>query len=120
MSISGIGEAATLVDDVIKRIFPDKTAEEQAKLSAALTVIQGQLAANTAAAAQPGWHFRDGAGWTCVAGFALMLFKPVIEWGFIIAGHPVALPAVDTSVSTEMLLGLLGLGGMHMYQQVNK
>lgn len=118
---SGIGEVAGLADDVVKRLFPDKTAEEQAKIAAGMAVIQGQLNANTASAQRGGIHFRDGAGWVCVASFAFLALKAPIEWAFIIAGHPLnpPLPPIDTSITVPMLLGLLGLGGMHMYQQVN-
>lgn len=119
MSISGIGEVANLVDDTVKRFFPDKTAEEQSKIGAVLTVVQGQLAANTAEASQPGLHFRDGAGWVCVAGFAMLVLKAPIEWVCTLLGHPITLPTPDTSISTDMLLGLLGLGGMHLYQQTS-
>jgi hypothetical protein len=117
MDITPFGAVAGLADDVVKRLFPDKTAEEQAKLAAAATIIQGQLAANTAEAAQPGLHFRDGAGWVCVAGFALMVLRAPIEWACTLAGHPITLPQADTSTSMDMLMGLLGLGGMHVYQQ---
>lgn len=118
---SGVGEVAGLADDVVKRLFPDKTAEEQARISAALTVVKGQLDANTASAAKGGIHFRDGAGWVCVASFAFLALKAPIEWAFIICGHPLTppLPPIDTSITMPMLLGLLGLGGMHVYQQVN-
>jgi hypothetical protein len=31
----------------------------------------------------------------------------------VIAGHPVTLPAIDTSETGPMLVALLGLGGYH-------
>lgn len=117
VNVTPVGAVASLADDVVKRLFPDKTAEEQAKLAAAATIVQGQLAANTAEAAQPGLHFRDGAGWVCVIGFALMVLRAPIEWVCALAGHPITLPQADTSTSTDMLAGLLGLGTMHVYQQ---
>jgi hypothetical protein len=116
--ITGAEEAVTSITNLVGRFFPDKTEVEKAQLAGVLSVIQGQLAANTAEAAKPGLHFRDGAGWVCVAGFALMVLKAPIEWVCAICGHPITLPAADTTVSTDMLLGLLGLGGMHVYQQV--
>jgi len=118
MDLTGIGTAADAVKSVIGMFFPDKTEEEKAKLAATLQLITAQTDINKAQASQPGIHFRDGAGWTCVGGFALMLLRPVIEWGFTIAGHPITLPTIDTSQSNDMLIGLLGLGSMHVYQQV--
>lgn len=120
MDMTGIGEASTAVQKILGMFFPDKTQEERDKLAGIIGLITQQNDINKAEASQPGIHFRDGAGWTCVAGFALMLFRPVIEWVCIIVGHPVNLPDVDTSVSSEMLIGLLGLGTMHVYQQVKQ
>ena len=114
--ITGAEQLGSDIVGLVGRFFPDKTEVEKTQIAAILQVVQGQLAANTAEAAQPGLHFRDGAGWVCVAGFALMVLKAPIEWACALAGHPVTLPAPDTSISTDMLLGLLGLGGMHVYQ----
>lgn len=121
---TGLGTVAKLLDDGIDRIWPDKTQEQAqqvqvllAQLAAALQVQLAQAAANTAEAARSSFNFRDGAGWVCVAAFALAALRAPIEWGAALAGHPVTLPAFDTSTATDMLLGLLGLGGMHMYQQ---
>jgi hypothetical protein len=61
-------------------------------------------------------HFRDGAGWVAVAGFALVVLKPVIEWGAAIVGHPLTLPAVDKDATQTMLYALLGLGTLHGVQ----
>lgn len=115
--ITGAEEAVTSIAGLIGRFFPDKTEVEKAQLAGVLSIVQGQLAANTAEAAQPGLHFRDGAGWVCVFSFGVMTVKPLIEWGSVLAGHPVVLPAIDTSIAMTMLSGLLGLGGMHVYQQ---
>jgi hypothetical protein len=114
--ITGAEQLGSDIVGLVGRFFPDKTEVEKTQIAAILQVVQGQLAANTAEAAQPGLHFRDGAGWVCVAGFALMVLKAPIEWACALAGHPITLPAPDTSISTDMLLGLLGLGGMHVYQ----
>lgn len=124
---SGVGELVKLADDGINKIWPDKTAAQaqqfelvKAQLQAALQVQLAQAAANTAEAAKGGMHFRDGAGWVCVAIFALAAIRPPLEWICALAGHPVVLPPFDTGTTTDMLLGLLGLGGMHVYQQTQQ
>ena len=117
--ITGAEDVISGITGLVARFFPDKTEVEKAQLASVLSVIQGQLAANTAEAAQPGLHFRDGAGWVCVFAFGVMTLKPLIEWGSILAGHKVELPSIDTSVAMTMLSGLLGLGTMHVYQQVS-
>lgn len=129
----GIGSIASLLQTGIEKIWPDpaKRAEAQVALlqaqqSGSLKELDDnfqlaleQIKTNAAEAAQPGLHFRDGAGWVCVFGFAVMTVKPLLEWGSILVGHSVQLPPMDTTVSMTMLSGLLGLGGMHVYQQKN-
>jgi hypothetical protein len=122
--ITGIGTAITGVKDILGMFFPDKTEEDKAKMAQAFQLMQlqaqadqAQIAANTAEAATGGLHFRDGAGWVCVVGFAISALRPLISWGCILAGHPVVLPAMDMSEMGPMLAALLGLGTMHTYQQ---
>lgn len=118
---------------IINKVIPDKAAAAAAAAALKEQALNGQLqeemtqlTAVTSAqsdidkveAAQPGVHFRDGAGWVCVASFAVMVLKAPIEWGAAIVGHPLTLPAVDTSTTVPMLFALLGLGSMHVYQQV--
>lgn len=128
----GIGSIADLLKDGLDKIFPDPTKRAEAQIALLNAQQAGTLKAmdndfqtnleqiktNAAEAAQPGMHFRDGAGWVCVAGFAIATLKSPIEWVASIIGHPVTLPSVDTSTSTTMLFALLGLGGLHAYQQV--
>lgn len=134
LDLTGIGSIADLGQSIIQRIWPNKS--DPAYIAAQTALLQAQEAGqfkqmdndfqlsleqiktDAAEAAQPGLHFRDGAGWTCVFSFGVMTLKPLIEWGSILAGHPVQLPAIDTTFSMTMLSGLLGLGGMHVYQQV--
>lgn len=126
MDVTGIGTAVTGIKDILGMFFPDKTEEEKAKIAAAFQVMQlqasadaGQMAVNAAAAAKEPLTFRDGAGWVCVVGFGVTVLRPLVSWGTILAGHPVQLPAMDTTEIMPMLLGLLGLGGMHLYENTN-
>lgn len=130
--ITSIGSIADLIKDGIDKIWPDPAQRVQARaqliqaqqagafkeMDATLQLAVEQIKANAAEAATPGFHFRDGAGWVCVVAFGLMALKAPLEWGAALLGHPVTLPAVDTSVTTDMLLGLLGLGGLHTYQSI--
>lgn len=124
IDVTGIGTAITGIKDLVGMFFPDKTAEDQAKMVQAFQIMQlqatadqGQMAVNQAEAAQPGLHFRDGAGWVCVAGFAVTVLRPLIQWGSVLFNHPVVLPEMDMTQIGPMLAALLGLGGMHVYQQ---
>jgi hypothetical protein len=117
---------------IINKIVPDKAAAAAAiatlnqmqlegKLQDELIQLQAVTTAQTdinkVEAAQPGLHFRDGAGWVCVAGFAITVLKAPIEWVAALAGHPITLPTVDTTTIVPMLFALLGLGGMHVYEK---
>jgi hypothetical protein len=134
MDITGIGSVADLLSTVVDKIWPDpakaaeaKVAILQAQQAGALKQMDDdfqtnleQIKTNAAEAATPGFHFRDGAGWVCVASFAIAALKSPIEWGATLFGHPITLPSIDQSTTIPMLMALLGLGGMHVYQQTQK
>ena len=122
MDATGIGSVADLASTVISRLWPDKTEQERAQLAAALTIVQGQLDANKAEAASPsaftsGW--RPGVGWVCVAALACQyIARPLVQWGGIVSGHPLPdLPGIDDNL-WQLMLGLLGLGGLRTYEKV--
>lgn len=122
MDATGIGAVADLASTVISRLWPDKTEQERAQLAAALVVVQGQLDANKAEAASPsaftsGW--RPGVGWVCVAALACQyIARPLVQWGGIVSGHPLPdLPGIDAQL-WELMLGMLGLGGLRSYEKV--
>ena len=122
MDATGIGAVADLASTVISRLWPDKTEQERAQLAAALTIVQGQLDANRAEAASPsaftsGW--RPGVGWVCVAALACQyIARPLVQWGGIVSGHPLPdLPGIDDNL-WQLMLGLLGLGGLRTYEKV--
>lgn len=134
MDIAGIGSVADLLKTAADKIWPNPTEAAAAKIAllnaeqagafkemdAQLQTNLAQIQANAVEAAKPGFNFRDGAGWTCVIGFAISVLKAPIEWGCSIIGHPITLPSVDTSTITTLLFALLGVSGMHMYQQTQK
>ena len=125
VDITGIGAAVTGVKDILGMFFPDKTQEERDKMVQAFQIMQlqnntdqAQSAVNAAAAAKQPFTFRDGAGWVCVIGFGVSVLRPLVSWGSILAGHPVVLPPMDTTEILPLLMGLLGLGGMHMNERI--
>lgn len=130
LDVSGIGAIAQTAEAAIDRIWPDKTQVEKdkfaqfiAELNAHTALVQSQLQINLAAEQQKGWFTkgRDGALWTCVLGFFWMFFmRPIAEFVFVAFGHPLKLPPLDISTTQDLLGGLLGIGGMHMYQQTRK
>jgi hypothetical protein len=125
LDVAGIGAAATAVKGILGMIFPDKTEEETNKLAAAMALINNQTAIDQAEAqsTDPLQHWRGGLGWVCTVAYAwTFILKPMIAVGVVLAGHAAIaaqLPTVDMATLGELTLGMLGLGGMHVYQQVN-
>ena len=117
MSVTGLGEVAELATTVISRIWPDKSEQERAELSAALLVVQGQLAVNAAEAASSsvfvaGW--RPAIGWVCGLACAWnWIGLPALKAGLLIAGMtPLALAPADLTEMLPVLMGMLGLSGL--------
>lgn len=134
LDVTGIGSIADLFTTAINKIWPNPADAAAAKIALINAQQAGtlkelddefktniqQIKTNAAEAAKPGFNFRDGAGWVCVVGFAIATLKAPVEWACSLAGRPITLPSVDTSTTTTMLFALLGIGGMHVYEQAQK
>jgi Holin of 3TMs, for gene-transfer release len=132
LDVAGIGSIADLLKTAVDKIWPDPTQAAAAKIAILQAQQAGalkeaddqfqialeQIKTNAAEAAQPGLNFRDGAGWVCVASFALAALKAPIEWVCSLVGHPISLPSIDQSTTVPMLLALLGIGSLHTYQAI--
>lgn len=122
MSLTGIGEVAEAAASIVKQFFPDKSEQERQQFAMALTVMQGQMATNTAEAANPstfvsGW--RPFVGWVCGAGFAMQfVVGPLLTWGSTLYGKPITLPPLDIETLLTLLAGMLGLGGLRTFEKV--
>jgi hypothetical protein len=129
---TGIASVADLVKDVLDKVFPDPVEAAKVKLQLFQAQQQGVLAeadqafqlqieqikTNAVAAAKQDITFRDGAGWVSVVGMGFIVLKSPIEWGAALVGHPISLPAVDSTTIWGILGPLLGLGAMHMNENV--
>jgi hypothetical protein len=120
--LTGIGAVADLAQTVIGKIWPDKSAQEQQQLAAAVSIVQGQLAVNATEAANPsvfvsGW--RPFIGWVCGAACAwnwigISIVSAIAD----MAGHHLTLSPADVTQMMPVLLGMLGLGGLRTYEKV--
>lgn len=129
---TGIASVADLVKDVLDKVFPDPVEAAKVKLQLFQAQQQGVLAeadqafqlqieqikTNAVAAAKQDITFRDGAGWVSVVGMGFIVLKSPIEWGAALVGHSISLPAVDSTTIWGILGPLLGLGAMHMNENV--
>lgn len=122
-SITGLGEIADLAGKAIDRIWPNKSEQEKAELSAALLVVQGQLQVNAAEAGSSsvfvaGW--RPFIGWVCGSACAWnWIGLPVVKAALILFGGPaLTLAPADLSEMLPVLMGMLGLGALRTFEKV--
>jgi Holin of 3TMs, for gene-transfer release len=115
LDITGLGQAATAAKGILGMIFPDKTEEEKSKLAAAMALIQGQTSVDNteAASTDPLQHWRGGLGWVCTLAYLNNFI--LVPWATALGMH---VPAIDFAPLATLTAGMLGLGGMHMYQTV--
>jgi hypothetical protein len=122
LDISGIGDLATAAQKIIGMFFPDKTVEEQGKLSAALAMLNAQtdIDKTEAASSDPLQHWRGGLGWVCVVAYLYnFVLEPMLEAGAVmIAGHPLPFPILSIEPLATLTLGMLGLGGLHVAERI--
>ena len=124
-----IGSIIEVAGKVLDRVIPDKAAAAKAKqefevaaLSQEFSLALGQLEINKAEAAHAslfvaGW--RPAVGWICAAALAYAaIFEPVARFvALVLFGYGGAFPAIDTMLTMQVLLGLLGLGGLRTWEK---
>lgn len=133
--LSPTGGAFSLLDDLIKRVWPDPQAQAQmrlqllemqqqgalAQLNADLQTQLAQAATNTEEAKseslfKSGW--RPFVGWVCGCGFGYMaLARPLISWACLAFWQVPPPPAIDISALSTMLMCLLGIGTMRTVEK---
>lgn len=130
MSLDPLSAALDLGNTLIQRIFPDPAQANAAKLelmklqqSGELQQITGQLEINKAEAASSsifvsGW--RPSIGWICSAALGYQyLFRPIATWIAAWSGHTLPpMPGLDDNL-WQLLLGMLGLGGLRTFEKIN-
>jgi hypothetical protein len=123
-----IAAVSRLADDAITRVWPDATESEKAKIAqvtaemqAQTSLVLEQLKVNEVEAASPHWFvaaWRPAVGWV---GVLTLLYSGI---GISIATYIGAfwgippLPMIDPTVATNILYGLLGIGGMRTVEKV--
>jgi hypothetical protein len=123
MSIIGLGEVADLAGTIVNKIWPDASQAQKDALAFQLAQMQAQTDTNKAEAGNQsvfvaGW--RPFIGWVCGSAFAwTFVLGPMVSYAAKLAGITVALPVLDLSELTPVLLGMLGLGAMRTVEKVN-
>lgn len=114
---------------IITRLFPDPTQAAQAQLAllkmqqdGELAAISGQMEINKVEAASSsvfvaGW--RPFAGWVCGLGLAYVsIVEPIARLIATLVGYEGAFPAIDTTLTMQVLLGMLGMGGLRTLDKI--
>ena len=131
--LSGIFE---LGKNLIERFFPDpekkaaaqlellkmQQAGELAQLAAETDLAKLQIQTNLEEAKSTNWFvagWRPFVGWTCGAALAYVaVVEPLAR--FIAAvwfGYRGAFPVIDTTLTMQVLMGMLGLGAMRSFEK---
>lgn len=122
MAIDPITAGIGLVNTVVSRVWPDASEADRQKAAMALAELQAQTDINKAEASNPsvfvsGW--RLFVGWVC--GIALCyasLIEPLLRFlAVVIFGYGGAFPEIDTQLTFQVLIGLLGLGVMRTVEK---
>lgn len=123
--ISSITDA---ISKVLDRVLPDKAQNDAAKAALLETEVQGeiqtvlaQIQVNQAEATSKsvfvaGW--RPYVGWICGSALAYVaMVQPFLTFLVRLKYPTFNPPAVDNTLTGEVLMGLLGLGAMRSYDK---
>ncbi len=124
-----IDTVITGVLSLVSKFIPDKAKEaelraqiELYKLTAEYQNATEQIKTNQQEAASDsifiaGW--RPYIGWVCGAGLTWhFVVVPVVVFISSVFNHTIPLPAFDTISLINLVLGMLGLGGLRTYEKV--
>lgn len=99
-----------------------KQSDRFKEIDAALESARMQTEVNKAEAASGNpfaSSWRPSVGYVCAAGLAYAaILEPLIRVLAPILGYTGNLPAVDTAITMQILIGLLGLGGMRSAEKI--
>jgi hypothetical protein len=137
MSLDPITALLDVGKMAINRIWPDpaKQAEEERRLielaqkgdlaamNAEVQLLLGQIEINKAEANHKsifvaGW--RPFVGWIGGLAFAYAsILEPLMRFVATVSGYDGEFPIIDTNMTMQVLLGMLGLGLMRSYEKKN-
>lgn len=130
MDLTGFGSIAKLIDDGVNKIWPDKTEAQkqefqllQQQLTQEYATVLAQIDVNKEEAKSTNWFvagWRPAIGWICGATLAYSaLFEPIARFvanvGF---GYKGEFPVIDTTLTGEILVGMLGLGSIRSFDKL--
>lgn len=138
MSLDPITALIDVGGKVIDKIFPDPLQRDQAKLellrlqqtgelailAAQTDIAKGQIEVNRQEAAsedmyRAGW--RPFVGWVCGVALAWQfVLCPILMWTLPLFGKTIPTPPVLDNFLWELILGMLGLGGLRTFEKIKR
>ena len=121
----GAKDAVTAIGDVFDKLFTSDEERQQAafvleKLRQQPHMVQAEInkvEAQHRSLFVAGW--RPFIGWVCGLGFLWsFLGHPIFEWIVALRGADVPAPAIMTDNMMELVLALLGLGGLRTAEKM--
>lgn len=121
-----LGGIGTLAKDIRQAITGDLPAEKQAEINLKLMELESQaMVAQTTVNLKEaeseklfvaGW--RPFIGWICGCGLAYCsIIEPLMSWCARLAGSTVVFPVIDTTITMQVLIGMLGLGALRSFDK---
>lgn len=114
---------------IINKFIPDTAAQAQAaaEFKTQVLTLQAQMnaaqSATDTAEASSGNRFaanwRPFVGWVCGVAFAWhFVIQPILNYVLMTLGFAQVNPVFDMATLYTVLMGLLGMGGLHTYENV--
>jgi hypothetical protein len=114
-----IGSLAKDIREAIKgkELDPNKKLEIAGKLAEVQTKIN-EAEATHRTVFVAGW--RPFIGWVCGLGLLYAVFiEPLLRFVFTVNGWEIEFPSIDTTITMQVLFGMLGLVGARSYEKKN-
>jgi hypothetical protein len=117
-----IAAVSNLADSAVKRIWPDATEIEKAKIAQLTQEMQnqfnlvlGQLEINKVEAGSASWltsGWRPYVGWVCGTALAYStIVEPILRFiSVVMFGYAGSFPIINTDLTEQILIGMLGFG----------
>jgi hypothetical protein len=136
MDLIGLGSLFDFGGKLIDRLIPDPAQKsaatielaklqqsgELAKLASETDLLKGQLEINKEEAKSTNWFvaaWRPFIGWTCGTALAYVaVIEPIARFISLTMGYKGLFPVIDTTITMQVLLGLLGLGTLRTFEKV--
>lgn len=134
--LTGLGSLFDFGSKVVDKLFPDPQKAQEAKielfklqqngelaqLAAETDLAKGQLDVNLEEAKNSNWFvsgWRPACGWVGAAGLAYSaVLEPFARFVAAVGFHYTGVfPTIDTTITMQILFGLLGLGAMRSYDK---